>query len=84
MDNPPFQYDYTDEEYQALAETLTCNSTNRMLNETAVTAKRWLESWEFDFIRNYLHSPLEDVPLRINEEAFVSRVLTQWRLKIGR
>jgi hypothetical protein len=83
MDIIPHQYDYTDEEYQTLAETLTSNSIINV-KETAATAKRWLESWEFDFIRNYLHSPLEDVPLRINDESFVSRVLTQWRLKIGR
>jgi hypothetical protein len=83
MNNTPIQYDYTDEEYQALAEVLAHNSTAKPL-ETAVTAKRWLESWEFDFVRNYLQGPLEDVPLRINDEVFVSRVLTQWRLKIAR
>lgn len=84
MDSMFLQDNYTHEEYQALAETITSNSTNRMLNETAVTAKRWLESWDYEFLKNVLHCPLEDVPLRINDESYLSRVITQWRLKIAR
>jgi len=42
MDIIPHHYNYTEEEYQALAEVLSHNSAFKSL-ETAVTAKRWLE-----------------------------------------
>jgi len=80
--------EYTEEEFEALAEVLAVRNGRSNISETARSAKAWLQSWDNgiydDLIKEHLHGPLEDVPLRINDELFLTRVLALWRLKIAR
>ena len=72
---------YTDEEICVLGEVLAaCN----ML----YSPRWWLGTFdnyaEYQKVKKYLDMPLEDMPLYINDERPFKRVLTLWRLKIGR
>jgi hypothetical protein len=84
MSREPIDLDsFTETEYEALSGVL-CITYHRD-NLFIPSGRDFLRVWkEYAHLRISMYRPLEDMPLHINDESDVVRIIALWRLKIGR
>jgi len=72
---------FSEDEYEQLSGVL-CITYHRSFSPSGRDFLRvWKDNCQF---RISMYRPLEDMPLYINDESDVVRIIALWRLKIGR
>lgn len=84
MSREPIDLDsFSETEYEALSGVLCTMYPGYNLFSTS--GRDFLRVWkEYAHLRISMYKPLEDMPLYINDESDVVKIITLWRLKIGR